>query len=103
MGIEKLYLDLYQFTGIVACSRVYKTEPKRYIHFLTLGVGEGEYVDVIVDSPVKYSPGSVISGQGHIKTRDNSQYIHCRRKNVKVQDIRKHSKISESVFVLDGV
>ena len=87
MGVKNLYLDRYEFAGIVANSRVFKSDQKKYIHFITLGVGEGEYVDLVVDRPVKYGSGSVILGQGEVKSRDGSQYLHCNRREVRSLDI----------------
>jgi DNA polymerase III alpha subunit len=83
MGVRNLYLDRYEFAGIVANSRVFKRDRKRYIHFITLGVGEGEYVDLIVDNPVKYGSGSVIVGQGELQSRDGSQFLQVIKSNVK--------------------
>src|SRR5210317_1665237 len=71
MGLQNLYLDKYQFAGIVANSRVFKSDSKSYIHFITLGVGEGKYVDLIVDKPVKYGKGTVVLGEGELHSRDN--------------------------------
>ena len=34
------------FCGIVANSRVFKSERGKYVTFVTLGVGNGEYIDV---------------------------------------------------------
>ena len=87
MGVKNLYLDRYEFAGIVANSRVFRSDQKKYIHFITLGVGEGEYVDLVVDRPVKYGSGSVILGQGEVKSRDGSQYLHCNRREVRSLDI----------------
>lgn len=82
MGVRNLYLDKYQFAGIVANSRVFRRDRQKYIHFITLGVGEGEYVDLIVDRPVKYSSGSVILGNGEMCSRDGSQFLQCSRSDV---------------------
>jgi DNA polymerase III alpha subunit len=82
MGVRNLFLDRYQFAGIVANSRVFRKDRDRYIHFITLGVGEGEYVDLIVDRPIKYDAGSVIVGQGERRSRDGSQFLDCVRKDV---------------------
>ena len=82
MGVRNLYLDRYQFAGIVANSRVFRRDRQKYIHFITLGVGEGEYVDLIVDRPVKYSAGSVIQGNGEMCSRDGSQFLQCSRSDV---------------------
>ncbi|MEK9698653.1 MAG: hypothetical protein VW270_22965 [Candidatus Poseidoniales archaeon] len=87
MGLQKLYLDKFQFAGIVANSRVFKCDAKSYIHFITLGVGEGKYVDLVVDKPVKYSNGSVVIGEGELHHKDNSEYLKVKRKSVKVQSI----------------
>jgi DNA polymerase III alpha subunit len=83
MGLRNLYLDHYEFAGIVANSRVFRRDRNRYIHFITLGVGEGEYVDLIVDNPIKYGSGSVIVGQGELQSRDGSQFLQVRKTNVK--------------------
>jgi hypothetical protein len=84
MGVRNLYLDHYEFSGIVANSRVFRRDRNRYIHFITLGVGEGEYVDLIVDAPVKYGAGSVIMGQGRIVNKDNSSYLNCHARSLKI-------------------
>ena len=90
MGVHNLYLDHYEFAGIVANSRVFRRERNRYIHFVTLGVGEGEYVDLIVDAPIKYERSSVIVGMGEMRSRDNSQFLQCRRSKIQTIDIKKH-------------
>ena len=87
MGVKNLYLDRFEFAGIVANSRVFRADKKNYIHFITLGVGEGEYVDLVVDRPVRYSNESVIVGQGEVRSRDGSQYIYCNRQNIKSMPI----------------
>jgi len=92
MGVRNLYLDRYEFAGIVANSRVFKRDRKRYIHFITLGVGEGEYVDLIVDNPVKYESGSVIVGQGELQSRDGSQFLQVHRTNVRSMAIDQYLK-----------
>jgi DNA polymerase-3 subunit alpha len=83
MGVRNLYLDRYEFAGIVANSRVFKRDQQKYIHFITLGVGEGEYVDLIVDRPVKYESGSVLVGQGELQCRDHSQFLQVNKTNIK--------------------
>ena len=83
MGLQNLFLDKFQFAGIVANSRVFKSDSKNYIHFITLGVGEGRYVDLVVDRPVKYARDSVVVGEGQMWTKDNSNYLKVKRKNVR--------------------
>jgi len=92
MGVRNLYLDKYQFAGIVANSRVFRRDRQKYIHFITLGVGEGEYVDLIVDRPVKYSLESVILGQGERLSRDGSQFLQCNRAMLKSMPIDQYLK-----------
>lgn len=99
MGIKKLYLDKFEFAGIVANSRVFKSDKKTYIHFITLGVGEGEYVDLVVDRPIKYSNTTVILGQGEIKHRDGSEYLYCRRNDVKGLSVKDYLKLPGADFV----
>ena len=87
MGVQSLYSEYYQFAGIVANSRVFKRDRKQYIHFITLGVGEGEYVDIIVDRPVKYFNGAVIVGQGRRLSRDGSQFLQVGWKDISAMNI----------------
>jgi DNA polymerase III subunit alpha len=94
MGVRNLYLDRYEFAGIVANSRVFKRDKNKYIHFITLGVGEGEYVDLIVDCPVKYGSGSVIVGQGELQSRDGSQFLQVHRPNVKSMAIDQYLNLA---------
>ncbi len=82
MGVKNLYLDRFEFAGIVANSRVFKRDKKKYIHFITLGVGEGEYVDLIIDNPIRYESGSVIVGQGELQSRDGSQFLQVPKNQV---------------------
>ena len=91
MGLQNLFLDKFQFAGIVANSRVFKSDSKNYIHFITLGVGEGRYVDLVVDRPVKYARNSVIVGEGQMWTKDNSNYLKVKRKNVKAMPIDQYA------------
>jgi len=94
MGVRGLYLDHYEFAGIVANSRVFRRDKKQYIHFITLGVGEGEYVDLIVDRPIKYGAGSVIVGNGEMRSRDGSQFLQCNRTNVRSMPIDQYLNLA---------
>ena len=68
-----------------------KAIAKNYIHFITLGVGEGRYVDLVVDKPVKYARDSVVVGEGQMWTKDNSNYLKVKRKNVKAMPIDQYA------------
>ena len=91
MGLQNLFLDKFQFAGIIANSRVFKSDAKNYIHFITLGVGEGRYVDLVVDRPIKYSRDTVVVGEGQMWTKDNSNYLKVKRKNVKAMPIDQYA------------
>ena len=91
MGLQNLFLDKFQFAGIIAASRVFKSDAKNYIHFITLGVGEGRYVDLVVDRPIKYSRDTVVIGEGQMWTKDNSNYLKVKRKNVRAMPIDQYA------------
>ena len=44
---------------------------------LTLGVGNGQYIDVTIKKPFSYSDHDVVWGQGTIKHSNNSDYLEC--------------------------
>jgi DNA polymerase-3 subunit alpha len=71
------YLDKFEFAGLVANGRVFKGESGKYITFLTLGIDNGKYIDLLVKGPVAYSDYDVVCGVGKIKTSNGSQYIEC--------------------------
>jgi DNA polymerase III alpha subunit len=93
MGVRNLYLDHYEFAGIVANSRVFRRDRNRYIHFITLGVGEGEYVDLIVDNPIKYHAHSVLVGNGKICHKDRSQFLSCTSRDIKNRSLKDHAEL----------
>lgn len=95
MGVRNVYLDHYEFAGIVANSRVFKRDRQKYIHFITLGVGEGEYVDLIVDRPVKYQINSVIVGNGKICAKDGSQFLSCMGRDIKSRSLKDYLENNE--------
>ena len=88
MGVRNLYLDQFEFAGIVANSRVFRRDRQKYIHFITLGVGDGEYLDLIVDRPVKYQVHSVIVGNGKICGKDGSQFLSCVGQDVRSRSLK---------------
>ena len=40
------YLDYVEFAGVVANRRVFRGNNGKYITFVTLGIGPGEYIDM---------------------------------------------------------
>ena len=77
MYVKELYMDKVEFVGLVANGRVFRGDKGRYVTFLTLGVGNGQYIDVTIKKPVAYSDYDVIWGQGTIRHSNNSDYVEC--------------------------
>ena len=71
------YQDRFEFQGLIANGRVFKGESGRYVTFLTLGVGNGQYIDITVRKPVAYSDYDYVTGLGRLKLNNNSYYIEC--------------------------
>ena len=77
MYVKELYMDKVEFAGLVANGRVFRGDKGRYVTFLTLGVGNGQYIDVTIKRPFAYSDHDVIWGQGTIRHSNNSDYVEC--------------------------
>jgi DNA polymerase III subunit alpha len=71
------YLDRMEFRGLVANGRVFKGEKGKYVTFLTLGVGNGEYIDITVRKPISYHDFDGVEGMGRLRSSNGSQYIEC--------------------------
>ena len=56
---------------------MFKGEKGRYVTFLTLGVGNGQYIDITVKKPVSYHDFDAVCGVGKLRTSNGSQYIEC--------------------------
>jgi hypothetical protein len=56
---------------------VFKSEGGKYITFLTLGIDNGKYIDLLIKGPVAYHDYDVVCGVGNVKTSNGSQYIEC--------------------------
>ena len=66
------------FCGIVANSRVFKGENGKYVTFLTLGVGNGKYIDVTVKRPINTRKTPIVLGHGFLKINNRTEYIDCK-------------------------
>ena len=77
MYVKELYLDKVEFAGMIANGRVFRGDKGRYITFLTLGVGNGQYIDVTIKKAFAYSDHDVVWGQGTIRNSNNSDYVEC--------------------------
>ena len=62
LGVKQQWLDRVEYAGVIANSRCYKGNKGRWITFLTLGIGYGEYIDITVQKPVAYRDGDIVHG-----------------------------------------
>ena len=67
------------FCGIVANSRVFKSERGKYVTFVTLGVGNGEYIDVTLHDPISTRKYPILLGHGFLKMNNRTQYIDAKQ------------------------
>ena len=77
MYVKELYLDKVEFAGMIANGRVFRGDKGKYVTFLTLGVGNGQYIDVTIPKPFSYHDHDVIWGQGTIRYSNNSEFLQC--------------------------
>ena len=75
VGVRQLWLDRVEFAGVIANGRCYRGKGNRWVTFLTLGIGYGEYIDVVVKRAVSYRDGDIVQGQGRIQHSNNSDFI----------------------------
>jgi DNA polymerase III alpha subunit len=64
-----------EFCGIVANYRVFKSKPKEYITFVTLGTGNGRYLDVVLPHAVSFHEHPILWGTGKLGYKNNSEYV----------------------------
>lgn len=78
-----------EFCGLVANYRVFKSKPKEYITFVTLGTGNNRYLDVILDRAVSFSDQPVLWGTGKLGYKNNSEYVTVsKHKKLKLLDLK---------------
>jgi DNA polymerase III alpha subunit len=77
MFVQETWGDRVNFAGLVANGRVFKGEQGRYVTFVTLGVNNGEYVDVTIKKPFGYRDHDVVAGSGKIRMSNGARYIDC--------------------------
>jgi DNA polymerase III alpha subunit len=71
------YMDRYEFTGLIANGRVFKSDRGKYVTFLTLGVGNGKYIDITVNKPIAYADADAVTGVGRMRMLNGTQYLEC--------------------------
>ena len=64
-----------EFCGLVANYRVFKSKPKEYITFVTLGTGNGRYLDVVVPHAISFHDHPILWGMGKLGYKNNSEYV----------------------------
>lgn len=64
-----------EFCGLVANYRVFKSKPKEYITFVTLGTGNGKYLDVVVPHAISFHEHPILWGTGKLGYKNNSEYV----------------------------
>jgi len=77
MYCQNTYQDRFEFRGLVANGRVFRGDSGKSVTFLTLGVGNGQYIDVTVKRPCAHRDHDHVWGQGRVKFINNSHYIEC--------------------------
>ena len=78
-----------EFCGLVANYRVFKSKPKEYITFVTLGTGNGRYLDVVVPHAISFHEQPILWGFGKLGYKDNSEYVTVKKhKRLKLQEIK---------------
>ena len=77
-----------EFCGLVANYRVFKSKPKEYITFVTLGTGNGKYLDVVVPHAISFHDTPILWGWGKLGYKDNSEYVTVKKhKRLKLEEI----------------
>ena len=77
-----------EFCGLVANYRVFKSAPRQYVTFVTVGTGNGRYLDVIVPHAISFHDHPVLWGLGKLDYKNNSEYVKIwKHKRLKLQDI----------------
>ena len=83
--LPNCWLDRYDerrasFCGLVATSRIFRNE-QGYVTFVTLGVGNNKYIDVVLqdayDAKRKTLP--ILTGTGFFRTTNNTEYVDCKQ------------------------
>lgn len=75
--VKDIYLDYVELRGLIANGRVYKQERGKYVTFLMLGIGVGEYVDCVVPKAVSYHEHRELWLRGKVKSRNGTRYIEA--------------------------
>jgi Bacterial DNA polymerase III alpha subunit finger domain len=77
-----------EFCGLVANYRVFKSKPKEYITFVTLGTGNGRYLDVVLPHACSFHDQPIVWGVGKLGYKNNTEYVTVyKHKRFKLQEL----------------
>lgn len=77
-----------EFVGLVANYRVFKSGPKNYITFATLGTGNGKYLDVMLNHAVSFRDQPILWGKGRLDFTNRSECVKVyKSKRLDLKDI----------------
>ena len=77
-----------EFCGLVANYRVFKKTAKDYVTFVTLGTGNGRYLDVILPHAVSFHDHPVLWGTGQLDYTNRSECVKVyKSKRLTLKDI----------------
>ena len=63
-------------------------QQKQYITFVTIGTGNGRYLDVITDRAVSFHEQPILWGVGKLGYKNNSEYVTVNKhKRFKLRDL----------------
>lgn len=86
--MEKRLPGKVEFCGLVANYRVFKSGVKDYITFITLGTGNGRYLDVVLPHAVSLESTPIIHGWGKLGYRNNTEYVTVvKHRRYKLEDL----------------
>jgi hypothetical protein len=78
-----------EFCGLVANYRVFKSGPKDYITFATLGTGNGRYLDVVLRHATSFHDHPILWGMGKLGYKNNTEYVTIyKHKKLKLSEIK---------------
>lgn len=77
-----------EFLGLVANYRVFKSGPKNYMTFATIGTGNGRYLDVMLNHAISFHDQPILWGKGKLDYTNRSECVKVyKSKKFDIKDI----------------
>lgn len=77
-----------EFLGLVANYRVFKSGPKNYMTFATIGTGNGRYLDVMLNHAISFHDQPILWGKGKLDYTNRSECVKVyKSKRLDIKDI----------------